>query len=347
MTVRSAGSAAFRGAIGGLRLARDFLLTALVLAFAAPLWLLPWGAAAALGELYGRAAFVLWPVARRAGMINLRRAYGAEMDRATAARWTLESFGSLGRAIAEGVQFARRYKRGGAWNEVCAPRDPALEARMLADPRPKIFVTGHLGCWEIAMRTVALRSGVAGSAIARRVDNPFLNAVVRRVRLRAASEWIEKRGATSEALRRLRRGENVALLADENGGPRGTFVPFFGRPASAHKTPAILAAMTGSPIVVGAAIRQPGGRRFAFELAVVEPRPDAPDAGEEIRRLSGEIAAVFERWIREHPTQWRWVHWRWRDRPGGGCETYRPADLDAAFDRAAGAVWEAGVDVGR
>ncbi|HWC65478.1 MAG TPA: hypothetical protein VG777_05300, partial [Thermoanaerobaculia bacterium] len=118
MTVRSAGSAAFRGAIGGLRLARDFLLTALVLAFAAPLWLLPWGAAAALGELYGRAAFVLWPVARRAGMINLRRAYGAEMDRATAARWTLESFGSLGRAIAEGVQFARRYKRGGAWNEV-------------------------------------------------------------------------------------------------------------------------------------------------------------------------------------------------------------------------------------
>jgi KDO2-lipid IV(A) lauroyltransferase len=329
-----------------LRLLRDFLLTVIVLAFALPLWALPWTLAAALGEIYGRAAFHAWPVARRAGMINLRRAYGPAMDRATAARWVRDVFGSLGRAIAEGVQYARRFKRGGDWNTVCAARDPGIEARVLSDPRPKIFVTAHLGCWEMAMQTVALQSGAPGSAIARRVDNPFLNAVVRRVRLRASSEWIEKRGATTEALRRLRRGENVALLADENGGPRGTFVEFFGRHASAHKTPALLAAMTGAPIVVGAAIREPGGRRFTFELAVVEPRPGAPDPGEEIRRLSGEVAAILERWIRQHPRQWRWIHWRWRDRPGGARETYTAADVAAAFGDAGAEPWGRRADVG-
>jgi KDO2-lipid IV(A) lauroyltransferase len=328
------------------RVLRDLLLTLLVLVLAVPLWALPWRLAAALGALYGRAASFAWPIARRAGMINLRRAYGPGMDRATAARWVREAFGSLGRAIAEGVQFARRYKRGGEWGAVCAARDPGIEARVLADPRPKIFVTGHLGCWEMAMQAVALQSRVPGSAIARRVDNPFLNAVVRRVRLRSPSEWIEKRGATTEALRRLRRGENVALLADENGGPRGVFVPFFGRLASTHKTPAILAAMTGAPIVVGAAIREPGGRRFAFELAVVEPRPDAPDPAAEIARLSAEIAAILERWIREHPRQWRWIHWRWRDRPGGEQERYSAGDVDAAFGRAGAEGWGRRADVG-
>jgi KDO2-lipid IV(A) lauroyltransferase len=277
-------------------------------------------------------------------MINLRRAYGPEMDRATARRRVHDVFGSLGRAIAEGVQYARRFKRGGAWSSVCAARDPVIEARILSDPRPKIFVTAHLGCWEMAMQTVALQSRVPGAAIARRVDNPFLNAVVRRVRLRSSSEWIEKRGATTEALRRLRRGENVALLADENGGSRGVFVPFFERPASTHKTPAILAAMTGAPVVVGAAIRQPDGRRFAFELAVVEPRTGAPDPREEIRRLSAEIAAILERWIREYPGQWRWIHWRWRDRPDGAVETYSAADVDAAFGDA-GAPWGRRADV--
>src|SRR5204863_9905611 len=98
------------------------LLTAVVLAAAVPLWALPWRPAAALGQLYGRAACLLWPVARRAGMINLRRAYGPAMDRATAARWVRRVFGSLGRAIAEGVQFARRFQRGGAWDAACGAR---------------------------------------------------------------------------------------------------------------------------------------------------------------------------------------------------------------------------------
>lgn len=340
MTARARRAAA--AVIVPFALARDLFLTGLVLVFAAPLWILPWGAAAALGELYGRLACFAWPLARRAGMINLRRAYGPAMDRATAARWIRDVFGSLGRGIAEGVQFARRFKRGGPWQAVCAPRDPEAEARLLADPRPKVFVTAHLGCWEMAMQAAALRSGAPGSAIVRRVDNPFLNAVVRRVRLRSSAEWIEKRGATAEALRRLRRGENVALLADENGGPRGTFVEFFGRPASTHKTAAILAAMTGAPIIVGAAIREEGGRRFAFEIAGIEPRRDAPDPAAEIRRLSGEVAAVLEGWIREHPRQWRWIHWRWRDRPDGSSETYGRKDLDAAFG--VGAAWRQRAD---
>jgi KDO2-lipid IV(A) lauroyltransferase len=322
-------------------LARDFLLAVPVAVIAAPLWLLPWRGALALGAFYGRCAFFLWPVAGRAGMINLRRAYGQGMDRGTARRRTLEVFGSLGRGIAEGIQFSRRFKRGGDWRRLCVPEDPELEARIVADPRPKIFVTAHLGSWELAMATASLRAGSPGAAIARRVDNPFLNAAVRRLRVKSASEWIEKRGAAPEALRRLCLGENVAMLADENAGPRGVFVEFFGRPASTHKTPALLSALSGAPIVAGAALRR--GGRFVFKLAVIEPRAASGSrhAGAEIRRLTSEMAAVFEAWIRQDPWQWRWIHWRWRHRPDGAEETYTRRDVTACFEESPpSATWQ-------
>jgi KDO2-lipid IV(A) lauroyltransferase len=321
----------------------DLFLTALVLAVAVPLWLLPWKWAAGLGELYGRCAYGLWPVARRAGLINLRRAYGPSMDRARAARWIREVFGDLGRSIAEGVQFARRFKNGRDPGELIDVEDAALEARILADPRPKIFVTGHLGSWEVAIGAVSRRAASGGAVVIRRIDNPFLNSVVRRLRLRRGSEWIEKRGASSEALRRLRAGESIALLADENGGARGVFVDFFGRAASTHKTPALLAALTGAPIVVGAAIRR--GGRFQFKLAVVEPGiPGSGSADGEIRRLTAAVASILEEWVRETPTQWRWIHWRWRSRPDGSEESYRNADVAACFDDGAPAPWKAKVD---
>lgn len=339
-------TAAARRVAAGAMLPIDLILTAAVLAIAAPLWLLPWRWAGRLGEFYGRCACGLWPVARRAGMINLRRAYGPAMDRPRAARWTREAFGSLGRSIAEGVQFARRFKKGGDLGRRIDVEDPALEARILSDPRPKVFVTGHLGSWEVAIGMASRRAAGGGAVIIRRIDNPFLNAVVRRLRLRRGSEWIEKRGASTEALRRLRAGESIALLADENGGPRGVFVEFFGRPASTHKTPALLSAMTGAPIVAGAALRR--GDRFVYRLAVVEPRPcaGAEAADAELRRLTGEIAAIFERWVRDSPTQWRWIHWRWRSRPDGSEETYRRADLAACFRGGVASGWKAELDAG-
>lgn len=312
----------------------ELLATLAVVVIGAPLWLLSWNRAARLGEIYGRCAYFLWPKARRAGMINLRRAYGSAMDLRTARSWTAEVFGSLGRSIAEGVQFARRYKSKRDPAERIRAEDETLEAQILADPRPKIFATAHLGSWEVGLGAVSRRIGPGGAVIIRRIDNPFLNALVRRLRLHRAEEWIEKRGASAEALRRLRAGESVALLADENGGPRGVFVDFFGRPASAHKTPAVLSALTGSPIVVGAAVRREN--EFLFRLAVIEPRPVSrrADAELEIRRLTGELAQVLERWIRAEPRQWRWIHWRWRSRPDGSEEAYRSADVDECFRQA-------------
>jgi KDO2-lipid IV(A) lauroyltransferase len=214
------------------------------------------------------------------------------------------------------------------------PEDPLLEARILRDPRPKIFVTGHLGSWEVTMLMLALRVPEAGAAIARRVDNPFVNELVRRLRVSRDSQWIEKRGAVAEAHKRLRKGESIAMLLDENGGPNGPFATFFGRPASTRKTAALFSIMTGAPIVIGAAVRSPSTVGFLFRLAVLEPGLEDHGDPRAVSRLTQEMVRVYETWVREDPLQWRWLHWRWKSRPGGTEETYSSRDLAECFGHA-------------
>ena len=320
------GGRVARGAI----VVRDLFLAGVVVVVVAPLWLLPREHARALGRLYGRAAFLCWPLGRRVGMINLRRAYGSSMTAREAARFIRDVFVNIGQNIAEVLQFARRYQQGAAGNErFYEMEDPALEARVLADPRPKVFVTGHLGCWEIATMVAGYRVGNNGAAIARRIDNSFVDALVRSIRFRNASQLIEKRGAVTEAMRRLRAGHSIALLLDENAGYRGVFVDFFRRPASTGKLAALLSLMNRAPVVLGAVVRNRNDQ-LVYKLATLEPPPDG--GASDIRDFTQRIVAQWEEWVRAYPEQWRWIHWRWKTRPDGTEEQYRGRDFAACFD---------------
>lgn len=312
-----------------LVLLRDLILTLLALPFLVPLRVLPWRAASVAGALYGLAAWAVLGRERRAGLLNLRRAFGPALSRAEAGRRVRAVFAGLGRSLAEGIRFSALAARGdAAWEALYEAEDPELEARILADPRPKVFVTGHLGSWEVAMQMLDLRLGGRGAAVARRIDNPFLDALASRVRSRG-SRIIEKRGAVAPALAALRAGTSVAVLLDENGGRSGPFPPFFGRPASTRKTAALLSALTGAPIVVGAAVRR--GDRFLFRLALLEPPGAGAPAPRDVLETTARVVAVWERWVREDPLQWRWIHWRWRTRPDGSEETYTRRDVREAF----------------
>jgi len=294
-----------------------------------PIWALPWNAAVKLGRFYGTVAGLLWPHARRVSMINLRRALG--VDHAAARRLTSEVFAHLGDALAEGVQASRR--RGFAERLDFRYEDPALARSVLEDPRPKLFVMAHLGSWELTAALLAERFGERGAALVRGIDNPFLDRLVRRGRLAAAGQWIEKRGGLGLALRRLRAGDSVAVLLDENAGRRGLFVDFFGRPASTHRSAALLALASGAQLLAGGLVKHPEHPRNAgrtFLLAAIEPDPAlAGDAA--VFDLTQRLTAQLERWIRERPGEWRWIHWRWRERPDGSSERYGRAELAAEF----------------
>ncbi len=308
-----------------VKLAGHAVVAFVVIVLVAPLRWLPWRAALTIGRWYGYAGFVVYPVGRRASQINLRNIYGPAMSRAEACQQTIRVFGSLGQALAEGLQFSRRFAGGSAgWDHLFDIEDAELHQQIVNDPRPKVLVTAHLGSWEMTVAAAGLRMG-HGAVLMRRIDNPFVEYLLRRTRPSQAP-FIGKHGGAAAAVAQLERRSNVALLLDENAGYKGVWADFLGRPASTHRTAALLSARTGSLIVVSAAVRRPGGR-YLYRLARIEP-VSQPDS---IGAVTQQITSVLEQWIREDPLQWRWIHWRWKTRPDGTEETYTGKDLRACF----------------
>ena len=115
-------------------------------------------------------------------------------------------------------------------------------------------------------------------------------------------------------MRVVRGGGGIAIVIDQDARDGGVFVPFLGRPASTTPTLALLALRTGAAIVpVVSRPRPDGGYDVEYEPAIpVEPTGDR-DA--DVVRLTARCTAVIERWVRERPEFWLWMHRRWKTRP--------------------------------
>lgn len=305
----------------------DGLLAVVVGVLVLPLLLLPRRAAAWCGRRYGDLGWIFYGLGRRTAAINLRRAYGPAMTRQRARRLIRVVFENLTASLAEGLWGVRPSAAAILTSpEWVTYEHPEVTHRAMTDPRPKILVTAHLGSWDLMVILARLTHG-PGAVVQRSLDNRVLQAVLARARARLG-DTIDKRGAAGACLARLRKGESVAMIVDENAGPRGCFVPFFGRPASAHRTPALLALQTGCPLVMAVLVRRPQGT-YLCRAAWFDPT-DA-ETRWTVDSLTAAMVAQLEVWVRDDPEQWRWIHWRWKTRPDGSEERYDRPAVHACF----------------
>ncbi|MFM7051696.1 MAG: lysophospholipid acyltransferase family protein [Planctomycetota bacterium] len=186
--------------------------------------------------------------------------------------------------------------------------------RHLVADKPCIFVTGHVGNWEILGYALAL-AGLRMTALARPLDNRFLNDWLLGVRQKTGLRVITKFGATDEIQRVIESGGKIGFIADQNAGNDGLFVPFFSRLASTYKSIPLLAMRYELPIVCGYARRLDGA--FRYELRVtdcIEPA-DWSDADDPMLYIGARFNRAIEWMVRESPEQYLWVHRRWNSRP--------------------------------
>jgi KDO2-lipid IV(A) lauroyltransferase len=179
-----------------------------------------------------------------------------------------------------------------------------------------IMLTGHYGNWEI-LGYVLATLGFETTSVARPLDNPYVNDWVFGVREKQGQKVVGKKGATQEITGLLASGGVVGFVADQNAGSKGIFVDFFGRKASTYKSIGLLAMQYEVPVLIGYARRLDG--RFRFKLAtqdIIWPA-DWKDQPDPLLYITQRYTKAIEDFVREDPSQYLWLHRRWKTRPKG------------------------------
>lgn len=204
------------------------------------------------------------------------------------------------------------------WAGYITTRNFDRAVRVLLHGRGALLVTGHYGNWELSGYLLACW-GFDVLAVMRPFDNAYINRFLVDLRRRKGLRLVDKKGAAESLEETLRDGGLVGFIADQDAGPKGMFVDFFGRPASTYKSIGLLAMSAEAPIIVGYARRT--SDRFSYEVGVarvIEPR-EWQDRDDPLRWITQEYTAAIEQFVREAPEQYLWMHRRWKHQPRKKC----------------------------
>jgi KDO2-lipid IV(A) lauroyltransferase len=293
---------------------------------------LPERAADGVGRRIGRAIHRLG-IRRKVVEENLRLAF-PEQPVEWIQRTSIAAYEHLGREAAAILRLSKLDRQAIVDRTVPVGWDQMEEA--LSHGKGVMLVTGHYGNWEIAAATVASR-GVPIAAIVRRQGNRLVDERLNGLRARLGVEVITQREAPSRVPRLLRKNAVIGIVGDQDARRAGVFVPFFGRPASTHRGPALFALKLGAPVFACVARRLPGAEvRYEVSGHGV-PVVRTGDLEADTTALTAALAARLEAEIRKAPEQYFWFHRRWKTRPPaeqpssetGTLEAVSaPADLD-------------------
>jgi Kdo2-lipid IVA lauroyltransferase/acyltransferase len=213
--------------------------------------------------------------------------------------------------------FTTRLVRIDTWRQYIELGDFQRTLELLLDEqRGLILLTGHYGNWEI-LGYVLATLGFATLSVARPLDNPYVNEYVLGVRQRRGQKIVDKRGATTQVTDALARHGTVGFIADQNAGHKGLFVDFFGRKASTYKSIGLLAMEYQTPVVIGYARRIGDGFRFRVAAQDIIFPQDWQDQDDPLKYITQRYTKAIEDFVRQDPSQYLWVHRRWKSRPKG------------------------------
>lgn len=170
--------------------------------------------------------------------------------------------------------------------------------------RPVILVTGHYGNYE-AVRATLVAQGYDVGGLYRNMRNPYFNThYVRTMEAFGGPVFPQGRQGTAGFVRHLRQGGQLVLLFDQHvrGSP---YFDFMGQPARTALSAAELSLRYNAVLIPFYGIRQADGLRFRTILEAPVPHSTALE-------MTQAISDSLARRVTEDPTQWFWVHRRWR-----------------------------------
>jgi KDO2-lipid IV(A) lauroyltransferase len=292
----------------------DFLVYLLVRGLVCVLQAVPMSWAFAFADCLGWLAYQVDRRHRQVAADNLRQAFPELAgDDAAIDQLVRHCYRHLATLLIELVLIPRKLHPEN-WRRYASLVNAGPQVNGLLGKRPLLIVTAHFGNWEMAGYALGA-VGFRTYAIARVLDNPYLERFLRRFRQATGQTIIAKKDDFDRLTAVLQSGGKVATLADQDAGPRGVFIEFFGRSASAHKAVALMAIEFDAAMIVVGVPRV--GKPMQYEIVcedTIDPREYA-DRADAVKAITQRYHTALERLIRRYPEQYFWLHRRWKSQP--------------------------------
>jgi len=282
----------------------------LILFAALPLAIIPYRSSLKIGEGLGSLLYHVWKSRREIAIRNLKAAAerGAIHLDSSPEAIIRRNFRNLGKSFIEVVKiyygFGDRIMRGISINGA------EHFEKAHSKGRGVLFITGHCGNWELNALTLSVKL-TSMNAVARPIDNPYLNRLVEKTRQKYGNNVIYKRGALKKILVALKKNEAVGILMDQSViSSEGVAADFLGKKDYTMKTPAIIARKTGAAVLPLFIRRTEEGH--VIEIGEEVELDGSADAEEAVFRDTVKFNSYIESYIRENPAEWLWIHRRWK-----------------------------------
>jgi Kdo2-lipid IVA lauroyltransferase/acyltransferase len=178
-----------------------------------------------------------------------------------------------------------------------------------------LYLTPHLGCFEITAQALAERFGqhMPITVLYRPARQPWLSELVAHARKRPGLHTAPTTLAgVKQLIKALKAGQAVGLLPDQvPPDGQGVWAPFFGRDAYTMTLSARLAHSAGAQVVLIWGERLSWGRGYLVHVRAFDPRHVAP-LSTDLAVSAQQINAAMEALIHECPQQYLWSYARYK-----------------------------------
>jgi KDO2-lipid IV(A) lauroyltransferase len=180
---------------------------------------------------------------------------------------------------------------------------------------PAMMASAHIGNWEM-LPVICAAYGVRAGSLYRAAANPLVDAAIMALRQRAMDPAggvvpMFAKGAAGgrAAAAHLARGGYLGLLMDQKLND-GIEARLFGLPAMTAPAAAAFALHFRCPLLTGH-VERLGPARLRLVVGPPLPVPETGSRRGDILALTQRLNDEFERWIRDRPESWLWLHRRW------------------------------------
>ncbi|MGB2879454.1 MAG: lysophospholipid acyltransferase family protein [Candidatus Omnitrophota bacterium] len=262
----------------------------------------------AMADFFGKAGFAFIRKYREIAISNLDEVFSDDHEaNVKIARKVFSNFAK------NGAEWIKLYSMKPEDLDDIVTENEGLEYldSVLAEGKGALVLGFHFGNWEL-LGVYLRRKGYPGKLVGRRIYFHKYDKFITRMRHRFDAKVIYRDESPRKMLKVLKDGSILGIVPDQDvESVDGVFVDFFGKPAFTPVAPVKLAMAARTKIVPVFVVRK---KDDTHKLVVEKPIDVTAGSGteEDVKKYTQAWTGLLEKYVREYPEQWVWVHRRWK-----------------------------------